>query len=110
MKPARLVLAAASSIFLFAGLGCAHNYPPPPPPPPVAQVPPLVQLAEHNGFEAGRADGARDVESGIPYHAQRTRAFHDCPGYDPNLGPFGPYRDAFRNAYVRGYDHGYHRG
>ena len=111
MKAPRLVLAAASSIFLFAGLGCAHNYPPPPPPPPpVAQVPPLVQLAEHNGFETGRADGARDVESGIPYHARQTRAFHDCPGYDPQLGPFGAYRDAFRNAYLRGYDRGYHRG
>jgi len=111
MKSTRLLLAAASSLFLFAGLGCAPHYaPPPPPPPPVAQVPPLIQLADHNGFETGRSDGARDVESGAPYKARSTRAYHDTPGYDPHLGPFGPYRDAFRNAYLRGYDQGYRRG
>jgi hypothetical protein len=89
MKLNRVVLTAASSLFLFAGLGCAHHYaPPPPPPPPIAQAPPLIQLAEHNGFETGRSDGARAAESGAPYAARRTRAFHDCPGYDPHLGPF----------------------
>jgi hypothetical protein len=110
MKAKRLVLIAACSTFLFAGLGCAPRYAPPPPPPPGAQMPPLIQLADHNGFETGRADGARDVDAGIPYHARSTRAYHDTPGYDPHLGPFPPYRDAFRNAYLRGYDRGYHRG
>ena len=110
MKLNRVVLTAASSLFLFAGLGCAKHYAPPsPPPPPIAQVPPLVQLAEHNGFETGRSDGARAAESGAPYDARRTRAFHDCPGYDPHLGPFEPYRNAFRDAYLRGYDAGFHR-
>ena len=32
-----------------------------------------------------------------------------APGYDPALGPFGPYRDAFRSAYVRGYDQAFYR-
>jgi len=110
MKATRLVLVAASSLLLFAGLGCAPRYAPPPPPPPGAQLPPLLQLADHNGFDTGRADGARDVEQGVPYSPRRTRAFHDTPGYDPQLGPFGPYRNAFRNSYLRGYDRGYHRG
>jgi len=70
---------------------------------------PLVQLAERNGFETGRSDGARDSASGEPFHARRTRAFHDTPGYDPQLGPFPVYRDAFRDAYLRGYDRGFYR-
>jgi len=110
MKTNCLVLVAASSLFLFAGLGCAPRYVTPPPPPPGAQLPPLLQLADRNGFETGRSDGAHAVESGIPPSPRRTRAYHDTPGYDPQLGPFGAYRDAFRNAYLRGYDKGYRRG
>lgn len=110
MKRSILMLALSSAL-LFVSLGCAHRYypPPPPPPPPVAQGPSIVQLAEHNGFAMGRNDGARDAERGIPFHARRTRAFHDTPGYDPQLGPFHVYRDAFRDAYLRGYQRGYSR-
>ena len=109
MKTNCLVLVAASSLFLFAGLGCAPRYVTPPPPPPGAQLPPLLQLADRNGFETGRSDGAHAVESGIAPSPRRTRAYHDTPGYDPQLGPFGAYRDAFRNAYLRGYQRGYNR-
>ena len=105
MKLNRLTLALASTL-LLAGIGCAHNYPPPPP---AAQEPPLVQMADRNGFETGRSDGARDSANGEPFHARATRAYHDTPGYDPQLGPFPVYRDAFRNAYLRGYDRGYYR-
>jgi hypothetical protein len=110
MKRRSLMLAATSTFLLLAAVGCAHNYPPPPPPPPpIAQAPPLIQLADRNGFETGRSDGARDAANGAPFHARRTRAFHDTPGYDPQLGPFPVYQDAFRNAYLRGYDRGYYR-
>jgi hypothetical protein len=107
----RLLLATTSSLLLAAGLGCAHHYPPPPPPPPpVAEAPPIIQLAEHNGFETGRSEGAGASMNGLPFAPRRTRAYHDTPGYDPHLGPFGPYQNAFRNAYLRGYDKGfYHR-
>ena len=27
----------------------------------------------------------------------------------PALGPYGPYRDSFRGAYLRGYDQGFNR-
>ena len=107
MKPNRLLLPLAS-VVLFAGLGCAHHYPPPPPPP-VAQAPPLVQVADRNGFELGRTDGGRDSANGLPFSARRTRAYRDTPGYDPQLGPYPVYRDTFRNAYLRGYDRGYYR-
>ncbi len=110
MKPKQAVLTVFSALLLFTVAGCAHNYPPPPPPPPpYAQQPPLIQLAEHNGFETGRSDGERDAVHGYPYSARRTRAYHDTPGYDPRLGPFGDYRNAFRNAYLRGYDKGFYR-
>lgn len=107
MKRSLLMLAVTSPL-LFVALGCAHTYyPPPPPPPPVAQVPTLVQLAERNGFQTGRSDGAMQADRGLPPHPQHTRAFHDTPGYNPQLGPFPVYRDAFRNAYLRGYQRGY---
>ena len=110
MKRSILMLALSSSL-LFVALGCSHPYygPPPPPPPPMAQGPSIVQLAERNGFQTGRTDGAMDVERGAPPRPRHTRAFHDTPGYDPQLGPFPVYRDAFRNAYMRGYQRGYNR-
>jgi hypothetical protein len=111
MRANRLLLAAALSLPMLAGTGCAHNnyYSSAPPPPPQAQVPPLIQLAERNGFATGRSDGSRDASSGFPFAPRRTRAYHDTPGYDPQLGPFGAYRDAFRDAYMRGYGQGYQR-
>jgi hypothetical protein len=109
MKSARILFSVAASVVFAASLGCAHNYGPPPPPPPIGQAPPIVDLADHNGFETGRADGARDSINGLRYGARRTRAYHDTPGYDPHLGPFHVYQNAFRNAYLRGYDRGYNR-
>lgn len=92
--------------------GCAHRQyyyaPPPPPPPPQAyrEVPPLIRLADDVGYHAGLDAGAHDAYAG-GYHPKADRAFHETPGYNPNLGPFPPYRDEFRNAYLRGYDQGF---
>jgi hypothetical protein len=109
MNRHRLLPAIALTV-LLAGVGCAHNYPPPPPPPPppAVEAPPLLQLADRNGFQTVRSDGERDAVNGLPFHARATRAYRDTPGYDPQLGPFPVYRDAFRNAYLRGYDRGYY--
>ncbi len=74
----------------------------------MAQVSPLVQLAERNGFMTGRAVGASDAQAGAIFHPRHTRAFHATPGYDPALGPFPVYRNAYRNAYLRGYHVGYY--
>ncbi len=91
--------------------GCSQQraYYVPPPPPPPQSVPSLVEQAEHNGFRSGVDDGARDAYNGWGYHPKRDRSFHDTPGYDPRLGPFGPYQSYFRNAYLRGYDKGFYR-
>jgi hypothetical protein len=103
-----LVMLTLSSTLLIAAVGCAHHYPPPPPPPPpMVQGPTLVQLADRNGFQTGRSDGAMAAERGQPPRPEHTRAFHDTPGYDPQLGPFNVYRNAFRDAYLRGYQRGY---
>ena len=96
----------------MAVTGCAsHAYyaAPGPPPPAYEQRPPLIDLAEHNGFRTGSDEGARDAYEGRGYRPKHDRAFHDTPGYDPNLGPFGPHRQAFRDAYLRGYDTGFRR-
>lgn len=113
MRSPRMMLAFLSVPLLFLA-GCAHRTyyayaPPPPPPPPYHAVPPLIERANHEGFRIGLADGARDADHGFGYQPRRDRAFHDTPGYDPALGPYEPYRDAFRNAYLRGYDQGFHR-
>ncbi|WP_260737920.1 hypothetical protein [Tunturiibacter lichenicola] len=107
-----LPLIAATCIFTA---GCASHtayYAPPPPPPPVGynSVPPLIARADHEGFRAGSEDGARDAYNGFGYHPQHDRKFHTTPGYDAALGPYQPYRDAFRQSYLRGYDQGFHRG
>jgi hypothetical protein len=72
-------------------------------------VPPLVDVAERNGFRGGVDDGRRDAVSGFGYHPKHDRRFHETPGYDPNLGPRGPYVQYFRGAYLRGYDKGFYQ-
>ena len=51
----------------------------------------------------------RDAYNGYGHHPERERAYPDTPGYDPALGPYGPYRDAFRTSYRRGYDQAFYR-
>ena len=112
------MLSSRSLLFVTACLGlsisgCSHRRyyaSPPPPPPPQAyrEVPPLIQLAEQTGYRAGLEEGARDAyQSG--YHPRDDQGFRETPGYDPRLGPFPPYRDAFRSAYLRGYDSNFRR-
>ncbi len=84
---------------------------PPPPPAPVyqGQVPPLVQLAERNGYRAGYDDGNRDAYYRAGYQPRNNRTYEEAPGYDYRLGPIPPYVDAFRNAYLRGYDRAFYQ-
>ena len=112
------VKALAGMGLLGIGLlaGCSHRdnyaYAPPPPPPPVVypgEVPPLVRVADQNGYRAGFDEGSRDVYNGAGYRPRKGRIYHDAPGYDYRLGPLPPYVDAFRNAYVRGYDQAYYQ-
>ena len=106
-----LCLAGCGALLATTGCASHHYYAYAPPPPPVyaQQRPPLIQVAEQNGFRAGSNAGARDAVRGYGYHAKRDRDFHDAPGYDPTLGPFDAYRHAFRDAYLRGYDAGFRR-
>ena len=104
-------LLGLAGLAALAMSGCAHRryyYAPPPPPPAYREVPPLVREADQFGYRAGLDDGARDAYRG-DYRPRSSRAFHDTPGYNPNLGPYPPYRDEFRNAYLRGYDESFHR-
>ncbi|QNI38312.1 hypothetical protein [Edaphobacter albus] len=113
MKSPRVaVVILALPLILLVGCSSPRPYayaPPPPPPPPYNSVPPLIDRANHEGFRIGVDAGTRDAYRGFSYQPRRDRAFHDTPGYDPALGPYGPYRDAFRNAYLRGYDRGFYR-
>ena len=107
MKLSTVALSLVTAACLLT-TGCGpHPYYPPPPP--AASAPPLIVRADHEGFRAGSEDGARDRVNGFGYHPRRDRRYANTPGYDPALGPFGPYRDAFRNAYLRGYDQGFRR-
>ena len=104
----RLLLPAVAAACLIT-TGCAPRAYPPPPPPPPAGAPLLIQEADHRGMKAGFDDGARDAANGTGYHPRRDRKYAETPGYDPSTGPFPPYRDAFRNAYLRGYANGFNR-
>jgi hypothetical protein len=112
MKQLQTVSFLLSAAMLFT-TGCtqqrAYYAPAPLPPPSPGSVPPLVEQAEHNGFRTGVDDGARDAYNGFGYHPKHDRNFHETPGYDPRFGPFGPYQNYFRGAYLRGYDKGFYR-
>lgn len=104
----QILTVVLSTATLFAVTGCAQRtyYAPPP----QHFAPPLAQEASNNGFRMGMDAGHRDAYNGFGYHPKRDRAFHDTPGYDPRLGPYGPYQNAFRGAYLQGYENGfYHR-
>ena len=105
-----LILVPFASV-LFS-TGCARRvayYAPPPPPPAYQEIPPLVQLAQREGFRLGNDDGARDAYYRSGYHPKSDPGFRETPGYDPRLGPFPPYREAFRAAYLNGYDRSFRR-
>ena len=110
MTMRRLVLPAVFLATIFV-TGCASRtyVAAPPPPPPGYGVPPLVARAEHEGYRMGSEDGARDAYNGRGYHPKGDPKFHETPGYDPGIGPYPPYRDTFRSAYLRGYARGYNR-
>jgi hypothetical protein len=110
MTMRRLTLPTALfATLLVTGCGPRTYYGPPPPPPPGYAVPPLIAQAERDGFRMGNEDGARDAYQGRGYHPRGDRNFKVTPGYDPAMGPYPPYRDRFRNSYLRGYDRGYYR-
>jgi hypothetical protein len=110
MKLSHVALLLVTGAGLFTA-GCASHpyYAAAPPPPPYGNTPPLIARADHEGFRTGSEDGVRDRVNGFGYHPRNDRRYHDTPGYDPSMGPFGPYRDAFRKAYLRGYDQGFRR-
>lgn len=92
--------------------GCSHRayvYAGPPAPPPPA-VDPMARLASSNGFHDGRMLGRADAERGLPYAPRHNAYFHDVPGWQPGMGPHQEYRDAYRNAFLHGYNesYGYH--
>ena len=113
-SPRMVVLSFVGSLIFAAGCASPRHYtyvaaPPPPPPPPYGAVSPLIERATHEGFRMGSDAGVRDAYRGARYQPRRYPAFHDTPGYDPALGPFGPYRDTFRSAFLQGYDRGFYR-
>jgi hypothetical protein len=108
MKISFLALPLVAACVFMVGCGPQRYYGPPPPPG-YNGVPPLIERAQHEGFRAGSEDGGRDSYNGFGYHPKHDRKFHDTPGYDPALGPFDAYRDAFHRAYLSGYDKGFYR-
>ena len=108
MRLSRIALPLVFISCLFV-VGCAQHPYYVAAPAAYASAPPLIERADHEGFRSGSEDGARDAYNGFGHHPERDRRFHDTPGYDPALGPYGPYRDAFRRAYVRGYDQSFYR-
>ena len=92
-----------------AGLGCAHPFSRAATPLLLAPAPTaLVQLAHHNGFRAGHADGEQAAADHAAYAPRFSRTYADTPGYEDQMGPFMDYQEAFRVAYLRGYERGFY--
>ena len=64
----------------------------------------MIEHAQHEGFREGRDDAVRDYYNGSGYHPRHNWKYRDTPGYQPGMGPFGPYQNTFRLAYLQGYD------
>ena len=105
-RSSRLVITLAASACLLIS-GCTQRVYAPPPP--GAYGSPLIQQADDRGYRAGFNDGSRDAVNGTGYHPRRDRKYAETPGYEPSFGPYPPYRDAFRNAYLRGYANAFNR-
>lgn len=102
----RLIALGLIAACLLLTAGCAQRVYGPPPYSAYAPNA-LVAEAERRGFEAGLEDGSRDAARRAEYRPRRDRRYADPPGYDPAMGPYGPYRDTFRDSYLRGYAQGF---
>lgn len=107
-----LALSFAATVFLTTGCNDRRHVvrvPPPPPPPPM-NLPHddrVARIAGENGMRDGRAAGRRDAETRRPYEPRKNPLFRDYPGWTPEMGARGIYRDFYQNAFLQGYDRGY---
>lgn len=112
MSPIRTVSTVSLALAgILALTGCASHprYVAVGPPPPPAYGPGIVQIAQQNGFRDGQSDGARDLVQRATYRPRYDRRYANTPGYDGRMGPYPVYRDAYRTAYLRGYNTGFRR-
>lgn len=106
-----LVFSFAATAFLTTGCDDRRHVArvPPPPPPPMAGVHDdrVARIAGENGMRDGREAGRRDAEARRPYEPRRNPMFKSYPGWTPEMGARGIYRDFYQNAFLQGYDRGY---
>lgn len=67
-----------------------------------------IQQAQQNGYQYGVHDGKIDWRAGRSYRATRNETYeHANIGYVSAYGPRSHYQQAFRQAYLDGYQRGY---
>ena len=68
------------------------------------------QIALSRGYQDGLYTGQNDARRGQSYNPQRSHFYRDATdGYDRRFGNRGQYKQAFRNAFLRGYEEGFRR-
>ena len=67
-----------------------------------------MQQAQQNGYQYGMHDGQIDRQAGRSYRATKNETYeHANAGYVSAYGPRGQYQQAFRQAYLDGYQRAY---
>ena len=106
VRISRWLAPASVAACLLVTAGCAQRVYGPPPQAAFAPST-LISEADHRGFHAGVEDGSHDAVTRSGYHPRQDRRYAETPGYNESLGPYDSYRNAFRNAYLRGYADGF---
>ena len=83
--PRPLLLGGAAALLALTGCASHRYYYAAAPQPVYAAPPPLVQVADGNGYRDGQADGARDVYQRQQYRPTANRRYARTPGYEGRL-------------------------
>ena len=70
----------------------------------------MYRVAQDYGYRDGVNKGAEDARDGDRYEPQRASDYKKATnGYDSDFRNKDAYKQAYRDAFVRGYDEGYNR-
>jgi hypothetical protein len=72
----------------------------------------ITQVAVNQGFQDGIYTGSRDAQRGQSYNPQRSHFYRNGHGDNGGYGRImnsWQYQQAYRNAFVQGYDQGFRR-
>lgn len=104
-----LALVFAGAALLTAGCNTHTRVARHVPPPPQMSQDHVAAIARANGFRDGRKEGRYDAQHARTPEPRRDHMYRSYPGWNPEMGAQGVYRDIYQEAFVRGYQEAYGR-